>query len=259
MTVPTRFPEGLSNAAPWQLFSEMGVTNPFYYHSFFDDFDVYPLAGTITGWEVFGTGTRAFISADGGVVELTTAATTGSYNYIQRQTSTFQPIAGKKLYFVTRVSLTDIIDSQLFVGIVPVGDTPSGSVPNGIWITKALGSTQLSLVVVNNSVITTNPFPALAYTSTNNVFFDVGFSIVPDNITGNNVISGSVAPTLVSYVPQSGTGTMGSKERSPVVVSTAPLLTTLQANVLAPTVGLQTESNVAYSATFDFVGCFRER
>jgi hypothetical protein len=257
MVAPTRFPEGVTNAAPWQFFSEMGNENPFFYHSMADDFDIEP--NSSVNWVASGVGIISFNSADGGTVTLETSSTVTSYTAIQRKSATFQPIIGKKLFFVARIALTDVINSVFVAGLIPLGDNPFGSVPNGIWIAKAPDSTNLSLVVINNSVMTANPFPTSAYTLTNNTFFDIGFCVCPDIKTGGTLIQGSIAPTLVSYVPQSGTGTADSTERSPVVVSTAPLLTTLQSTVLAPVVGVETEDSVVNSITLDFVGCFRER
>ncbi len=256
MTMPTRYPGGISNAAPWQFFSGMGVANPFYYHSFVDDFDIAPAENS---WEAFGTGSGTLASGDGGVTTRTTLATVGSISAIQRESATFQPAVGKKLYFVTRVTLTDVVDAALGVGIVTLADTPFTPPPNGIWIGMASGGTQLTLNVANNGTITTNNFPTSAYTLVNNVSFDVGFIVKGGTGKQPVRIIGAVAPTLVSYIPQSGTGAIGSTDRAPSIASTAPLLTTLQNTVLAPTLAVQTGVNSVITATFDFAGCFRER
>ena len=257
MVTPVRYPGGISNAAPWQFFSGMGVPNPFFYHQFADDFDTVP--STTVGWTP--TGTVAAGTTDGGTVVLTTAASAAAFSEIQRTNVSFQPVAGKKLYFVARVSLSDITNASLIAGLMPSTATPFTSPANGVWITKPSGGTSFNLVVVNNSVTTTTVIPAAAITIANNVAFDVGIYITngQSNTLQGTTITASVGPTLVSYVPQSGTGAANSTNRAPNVVSTAPLITTLQATVLAPTLAVQTGNSSALTATFDFVGAFRER
>ena len=63
MPTPSRFPNGISNAAPWQMFAGMGVENPFFYHQFYDDFDTVP--STTIGWTVTGPGTAPAGALDG--------------------------------------------------------------------------------------------------------------------------------------------------------------------------------------------------
>jgi hypothetical protein len=262
MPTPSRFPQGISNAAPWQMFAGMGVENPFFYHQFYDDFDVLPAA--TDGWTVTNaTGTAALsITLDGGNYVMTTAASASSFVSIQRVASSFQPTAGKKLYFVARLSLSDVTNSVVIAGLFPnAATTPfTGTPANGIWISKASGGTQLVLNVANNSVVTSTNFPAASYTLAANVSFDVGFEVTSGSGAGTGpTIRGSLAPSLVSYIPQSGTGAANSTNRAPTIVSTAPLLTTLQATVLAPILAVETGNSSALSLTSDFVGCFKER
>ena len=263
MVAPVRYPSGISNAAPWQFFAGMGVENPFFYHQFYDDFDVLPAA--TDGWTVTNaTGTAALSTTlDGGNYVMTTAASAASFVSIQRVASSFQPVAGKKLYFVARLSLSDVTNSVVIAGLFPnAATTPfTGTPANGIWISKASGGTQLVLNVANNSVVTSTNFPTSAYTLTANTTFDVGIYVTNgmSNTLQGTTITASVGPTLVSYVPQSGTGTANSTNRAPNIVSTAPLLTTLQATVLAPILAVQTGNSSVLSLTSDFVGAFRER
>jgi hypothetical protein len=250
MVTPVRFPGGISNAAPWQMFAGMGVENPFFYHQFYEDFDTVP--STSIGW----TGTATSGVADGGTAILTTAASSLSTAQIQRTQVSFQPVAGKKLYFVARITLSDIVNAAFVAGLMPVTGTPFTPPANGIWISKASSSSTINLNVANASTVTTTAFPAGALTLANGVSFDVGFEV-----TGGSAptIRGSLAPSLVSYIPQSGNGSANSTNRSPNIVSTAPLLTTLQATVLAPILAVQTGNSSVLTLTSDFVGAFRER
>jgi hypothetical protein len=259
MPTPSRFPNGISNAAPWQLFAGMGVENPFFYHQYYDDFDV-PIAST--GWTVTAsTGTAAEANGDGGIVVLSTTAAAANFASIQRPTSSFQPVAGKKLYFVARIQLSDVVNGAFVAGLMPAGSvTPFTAPANGIWISKGASTSQIVLNVANNSVVTSTNIPLGAITLANGVAFDVGFDVTSGSGNGTGpTIRGAVAPTLVSYVPQSGNGSANSTNRSPNVVSAAPLLTTLQATVLAPILAVQTGNSSVLSLTSDFVGAFRER
>lgn len=263
MAAPSRFPQGLSVSAPWQFFGGMGLPNPFYYHQMADDFDVLPAA--TDGWTLTNaTGTVALSTTlDGGNFTMTTAASAANFVSIQRVASSFQPTAGKKLYFVARLSLSDVTNSVVIAGLFPnAATTPfTGTPANGIWISKASGSTQLVLNVANNSVVTSTNFPTSAYTLTANATIDVGIHVTGGQ--GNSLqgvtIQGAVSPNLVSFVPQSGTGAANSTNRAPNIVSTAPLITTLQATVLAPIIAVQTGNSSVLSLTTDFVGAFKER
>lgn len=259
MVAPVRYPSGISNAAPWQFFSGMGAPNPFFYHQFADDFDTIP--STAVGWTANGTGTVTAGVADGGTAILTTTAVAAEFETLQRTIVSFQPIAGKKSYFVARVSLSDVLNSAFLAGLMPFTATPFTNPANGIWISKASGSTQLALNVANSSVVTSTNIPTAAITLANNVSFDVGIHVTGGlgNTLQGATIQAAVAPTLVSYVPQSGTGTPNSTNRAPNIASTAPLITTLQATVLAPVVAVQAGTTTIKTMAVDFVGAFRER
>lgn len=262
MATPTRYPQGISNAYPWQFFANMGIPNPFYYHSFSDDFDTAPVVAT--GWTPSGTGTAPPGSpADGGTVVLTTTAVAAEFESLERTLATFQPAAGKKTYFVTRIALSDVTNSAMIAGLFPTASTTPFTPPaNGIWVSKASGTLQLVLNVANNSVVTSTNFPApaaIGFTLTNAVAFDIGIHVTAGANGNAATVNASVAPNLVGFGPQSGTGTAGSTNRAPNIVSTAPLLTTLQATVLAPLVGVQAGTTTIKTMTVDFVGAFRER
>lgn len=259
MASPTRFPQGVTNAAPWQFFSGLGLPNPFYYHVFADDFDTVP--STSIGWTATGTGTVTQGALDGGVTILTTTAVAVEFEELQRTQVSFMPVAGKKIYFVARIALSDVLNSAFVAGLMPITGTPFTNPANGIWISKASGSTTINLVVANNSVVTTNAFPTGVLTLANNVFFDIGFAYTPGGVKNAGIprIIGSAGPNLVGFVPQSGTGAVGSTNRTPNVISTAPLLNTLNAQVLAPVLAVQAGTTTIKTLTADYVGAFRER
>lgn len=259
MAAPSRFTSGISVNAPWQFFAGMGLPNPFFYHQFADDFDEPP---TSNGWTVTAaTGTAALTAGDGGLVLLSTTAATSDFVELQRTVSAFTPVAGKKLYFAARIALSDITASAFVAGLMPITGTPFTNPANGMWISKASGSTQLVLNVANNSVVTSTNLPTTAYTLANATSIDVGIYVTNgfNSSLQGAVVTASVSPNLVSYIPQSGTGTAFSTNRAPNIQSTAPLITTLQATPLAPTLAVQAGAAAIKTMTVDFVGAFRER
>jgi hypothetical protein len=241
------------------MMAGMGVENPFFYHQYADDFDTPILS---TGWVVTAsTGTAAVAAGDGGVVVETTTAAAANFVSIQRPFAGFQPVAGKKLYFVARITLSDVVNGAFVAGLMPGSTaTPFTAPANGIWISKAASTSQIVLNVANAGTTTSTNFPLTALTLTNAVSFDVGFEVTANSAGGvGPSIRGSLAPNLVAYAPQSGTGAANSTNRAPNIVSTAPLLTTLQATALAPLVAVQTGNSSILTLTSDFVGAFRER
>src|SRR5216684_3628852 len=116
MVTPVRFPQGISNAAPWQLCANMGVENPFFYHQFYDDFDTVP--SLTVGWTATGTGTVTQGQLDGGVTILTTTAVAAEFEELQRTAVSFTPLAGKKSYFVARITLSDVLNAAFVAGLM---------------------------------------------------------------------------------------------------------------------------------------------
>jgi hypothetical protein len=261
MVTPVRYPQGVSNAAAWQFFSQMGIENPFYYRRFVDDFDVLP--AVTDGWtvtEVSG-GTMALSSTlDGGNVVMTTTTTIDSSVSIQAIEPTFIPSAGNKLFFVSRFSTSDVIDSNIVAGLMPITANPFSPPSFGIYITNLSGSNQFALNVISNATSTITPFPALSNTFVANKTIDVGIYVSANSTPGKGpTIYASIGPNLVGYVPQSGNGTVNINNRSPVIKSTAPNIGGLQITPLAPVLGVNTPTGVALTATFDFVGVFKSR
>ncbi|MGH7233966.1 MAG: hypothetical protein ACREF7_00775, partial [Candidatus Saccharimonadales bacterium] len=115
---PTRQTSGTQSDQPWQPMAGVGVTNPFFYHSFVDDFNEYTVTGidsvTASGRWIEtddSSGTVALLAGDGGLLKLTTAASSSDYESIQTAVAGFTlpqgTTAGKKLLILTRLQLSD--------------------------------------------------------------------------------------------------------------------------------------------------------
>jgi hypothetical protein len=101
----------------------------------------------------------------------------------------FQYVPGKKLAFLCRVQLANVTTQTLVAGLITSGNVDPTTITNGIYFTKAAGSTNLVLNVVNASVVigTTTITGALA----NATDIDLGFVVTPGGsikaFVGNNL------------------------------------------------------------------------
>ena len=120
----TRFNYGVTNASPGTTLGNMGQLDPTLHHSYFNDFDTY-LASDWTITNVGVTPTQALTAGLGGWLLLTMAATDDSSTFMQLKTATFQPTAGKRLFFKARFKVSDATESDFQVGLI-LTDTKIG-------------------------------------------------------------------------------------------------------------------------------------
>jgi len=221
MATPVRFTSGVTQDASWQPLALSGFPNPFFYHLYADDFDVYNTAAytaTLTG-----TGSAALTPIDGGNILLTTNTSTplatdiaslqlkaASFAFVPSTSS----VNGKKTFFLARVQVASAINSTFNVGLMNTTATP-GAPTDGIYFNKATGSaTNLQVVVMIGSVPTYIAIPATSYTLANNTQIDLG--LVYDGRTGDILVF--VNSNMIGYLPVSGTGTV-QPNRGPVAES----------------------------------------
>lgn len=173
MAAPTRFTSGLTQAAKWQPLGDAGFPDPFFYSSFEDDYNPY-VAGYYTVTAAGGSVAQNTASNIGGRILYTTGATAG--NFAELQVSPFiQYTAGKKLFFLTRLQVASVSTSQFVAGLISSNTTPLTSVADGIYISKAAGSTSLVLNAVTGSAsIGTATISGLL---TNNTDIDLGIEV----------------------------------------------------------------------------------
>lgn len=251
MTTPNRFTSGFVQDAPWQPLAHIGIPNPFFYHQFFDDFngfDTTQFNSTITS-----AGTVANAAANGGALLFTTNAGTPlatDIASIQGKAAGFQNVAGKKTVFFTRIRLGNITNPAFVLGLIQTTATPF-TVTDGVYFSKATGSTTINLVSVIGSVATTTPlvFPASFFAAATDI--DLAFEI-----TSSGDVLVSVGNGLVGYVPQSGTGAQTPPTRAPIQRVTGLTLTTA---VLNPTLAIQSGTAASQTMQSDFVLAAQER
>jgi hypothetical protein len=170
MAAPTRFPSGLTNAAPGTNTGMYGVPDPSTWHTYFDDFDTY----TAGQWTItaVGSGSTALTDIDGGAILLTNAAADDDSRFHQKVGESFLLEAGKAALFKARFKVSDATQSDLVIGL-QVTDTTPLDVTDGIYFVKADGSATLTAVCRKNA--TTGSTSATAATLANDTFVTVGW------------------------------------------------------------------------------------
>lgn len=271
--VPSRLPAGLTSDPPYGPLADAGCGNPFFYHQFEDDFD--NSLGATGLWVVSSNngGTVADAAGDGGLALFTTGATATNYAAIQLPFANFSlpqgALAGKKLFFLTRLQLSDVVNAPFIAGLVDKTATIFTAITDGVYFNKTSAGV-LNLVTVSGSVALTWAIPAAAYNLVNNTNIDLGFYI--DRLQNINVFVGS---QLVGWIPQSGTGGVNSAGvaslpvvgRSLQVVGPGQPVSgnqvgpwTVSAVNLSPTLGVQSGTGGgAKTMTVDFVCAQKER
>lgn len=251
---PARLPAGSTTDFPYGPLGQSGMGNPAFYHQFFDDFDNQLGATGLYTVSAGGAGTVAHAAGDGGLALFTTAGASGNFESIQLPAASFVlpqgAGAGKKMFYLTRLQLSDVVNSAFLAGVVNISATPFAGLTDGIYFTKASGGTVLNIVSAIASVLTTTPIPLAAYNLTNGVNIDLGWGI--DRSGNLNVFC---SPNMVGFVPQSGTGATVPTRGRVLQVQGLSLST---AN-LSPILGVQTGATAVKTMTADFHLVQKER
>tara|TARA_R100001244_G_scaffold103178_1_gene76777 strand:- start:1036 stop:1725 length:690 start_codon:yes stop_codon:yes gene_type:complete len=123
----TRFPNGLTNVYASTAMGEFIAMDPTKTHTYFDDFDILPIAANYTLTAISGgSGTSAITSqdVDGGVARITTAANDLDGITAQVIKETFLMEVGKKTWIKARFSVGDAIQSAMIIGLHSTDTTP---------------------------------------------------------------------------------------------------------------------------------------
>jgi len=143
MAAPTRFPSGVTNAAPGSALAQYGLPDPSSWHTYFDDFDTY----TAADWVVteVGVATQALTDADGGVLLITNAAADDDSSFSQKVGESFLLTAGKRAVFKARFKVNLATESDFVIGL-QITDTTPLDVTDGVYFRKDDGDALLDVV-----------------------------------------------------------------------------------------------------------------
>jgi hypothetical protein len=268
---------GISTDQVFQPLADFGLPNPLFYHVFADDMDAdigvtsaYTVTAAGNGAAAIydGNGTTA---GDGAWATLTTNSSTPLATdsvIIQPPSGSFRYVAGKKMFFLVRLSCSDMTNSAITVGLTSAASgwaSSAGFLPSaGVFINKASGANNNLLVQANVSSTSRGSatIPTTAYTladaatvSTNPI--ELGFYI-----TRLGEVRAFVGSQLTGQIPQSGTGSVNSAGVSilPSLGAVAAVTpTSISTNCLYPTIGIQSGTTSSKVLGIDFILCAKER
>lgn len=142
----TRFPGGVNNSRLDTIFSSMPFNDPTKFHAVDEDFD-YFVAGDWTITETQAGATQALVAGDGGQIALVNSAADDDVNQIQKLPAAFLPVIGKRLFMKCRFSVSDLVDSDVAIGIVNASAdaTVLANSVDGIFFLKADNANSVSI------------------------------------------------------------------------------------------------------------------
>ena len=241
---PMRIQAGFTQDASWQPLGLIGAPDPTFYATFFDDFMGYQ-AGRFTNTNT-GNGSEAPANGVGGRVLFTTNTSTpaaGDIASIQVDSACVQYSAAKKLAFLTRLQLADVTNSAMLAGVIQKTTTPF-TVTDGIYFSKATGTTNLTVNVMASSVVIATT--TLTGLLTNATDVDLGFTY-----DGRGSLLIFAGAGLLGQKPNQNTATLGPVARlTPASFPTA---------LLTPTLSLQSGTATSKTMNADLLYASVER
>lgn len=131
----TRWPGGFTNALPGSLFGDLKRSRP---TTYFEQFQDYQGVLVSADWVSTGTGTIALVPASpNGVALFTNSAANGDETSLQYAGGTaaflgqYGSAAGKDLIFAASVSLADVLNTAILLGLAVVDTSPIATLPTG--------------------------------------------------------------------------------------------------------------------------------
>lgn len=194
----TRFPGGLSTRKSTDPMGSFSRPDPTDAHVYFSDFDTY-VAGdwTIT---VVGTSTPALTAGDGGLLDITTSATSADSTFLQKTIASFTFEAGKPAWFASRLKVSTLA-TTIAVGLQIIDTTPL-AVTDGIYFLSTTATGALTGIVRKNATTGSTSVAAgtlVADTFTELAWYWDGRDTV--SFYQDHVIKGSVTGVAANYLP----------------------------------------------------------
>lgn len=236
--VVTRFPNGVSTADIDSMYANLGTPNRLDFHEYFDDFEYYTAAAT--EWVVSTTeeGTGSATEATGdylyGAIVITNATGDNDEDIMNRTSETLQFELGKKLWFESRVQVSDASNTDWFVGLVSsqvtVPETSLINLVTGTYFLKADGSESIGFYTTNLGSSSTATGIS---TNVSNTYVSLGFYYDGAN-------------ELQYFVDGTRVGTIAATNIS-------------KTDLLAPAFGVRNGEAAAKTMTVDYIWAIKER
>lgn len=175
MAAPTRFPAGVTNAAPGSNLGMFGLPDPTSWHVFFDDFDRY----VATDWAIETTeaggssATEALTDADGGVLLVTNDTNDNDADFFQKVGESFLMASGKPAAFKCRFATNNATETDIIIGLV-VTDTSPLDATDGIYFIKADDAATVACICRKNATTGSTTTGAIA-TLANDTYITLGW------------------------------------------------------------------------------------
>lgn len=215
MPNPTRFPAGVNTANKSSTLYNLPGPDPTKFFQFFDDFTEY--ANTTGGVSdvpyvdtFVGVGSAAVVADEPfGAIILTNAAADNDSAQIQFQTENFTLAQGKKLWFKTRLKVSDATQSDWLAGLAVLDTTLLGAVDgdgvtDGIFFAKEDGDTQIDFYCQKDA--TTGQLAAANVATCTTSYMTLGFyfdgqryiEVYKDDV---KVYTMDIGTTFATYTP----------------------------------------------------------
>ncbi len=242
---PVRLTAGFTQDATYQPLGQIGVPNPFFYAYYEDDFLPYN-ASLYTVTAASGSVAATAAGGSGGRILFTTGATATNFAAIQLPVADFAYTATKKLAFLCRIQAADVSLPVINAGLIQTTATPY-TVTDGIYFTKAAGSTNIVVnVVTGSAVIGTTTLTGLL---TNATDIDLGFTV--DRLGNILIYAGN---SLIGQKRQNVTA-LGPAGK----ILASSLTGAMTSVLLNPTLAIQTSTTAAKTLYADFLYAAQER
>lgn len=248
MPAPYRLPSGLTNNQSWQNWGQAGCLDPFFYHTYSNDFDTLdPTDFLVTD---VGAATNALTQETGGVLLNTTTAGATDSTFLQVPGAGFNfitassGVSGKKAFFKIRMKTSDATATNIYAGLIAPTTTPLTAL-DGLFFLKATAGTTFVLRSTVGGVSTNLTIPT-SLVMANNTYIELGFYV-----DAKGKVDAFVgATTGYEY------GNSPNIEPNAMVATFTPGLTTA---LLTPSFGIQNGAGAIKTLSVDFLAAARER
>lgn len=234
----TRFPAGVSTSPSNQLLGNFRDPNPINMHVLESDWDQY-IAGD---WTITTTtGSNALQAADGGIMRLSTSASSNDIQGIQKNPAAFKFTNGNQLWFGLLFSIATNATTVFRAGLMTGGTVLAPT--DGVYFSKAAAGAIDFNIKTGGSTTTLSSVVAAP---TDGTYMALGFYYDGNPVTPRIHIFSSQGMTLPSF-PTNTNGNTGGRE-----VTQTSTLTNLPTSILAPTFAIQTSTAAIRTMDMDY-------